>query len=363
MTRLVNIALVGAGEIGAVHARAHAAVPGTRLAAVCDVHVEQAGRLAEQVGSTAVASLDAVLGDPQIEGMDLCVPNHLHRDLTVRALEAGKHVFCEKPMALTLDDADAMLAAADRAGRFLMIGHVLRFWPEYVLAKKAIDDGRIGDVLLMSGRRMVSLLAGTPGADGWRRDPSRSGGAVLDMQIHDLDVFCWLLGQPESLVARGVRSPDGAWNHVFTLVDFAGGRRAFTEASFMMQGNPLDIQFHILGSRGSLAWKYAPGGFALHGAQSEASSGGPSLVLYQWGKEREGLYTPTEDSFAIAMRDQVAYFADCIRTGTPPARAPAAESRMALALALASRDSCQSGQPIGIPASPIAETATEHCRR
>ncbi len=348
MKRSVRIALIGAGEIGAVHARAHAAAPGNELAAIYDVHPEQARRLAEQMGSQAASSLDALLDDPRVEAVDLCVPNHLHRELTVRALRAGKHVFCEKPIALDLEDADAMLAAAAQANRILMIGHVLRFWPEYVLAKEAIEQGRIGDLLLVSGRRMVSLLAGTPGADGWRRDPVRSGGAVLDMQIHDLDVFCWLLGKPESLVARGLRSADGAWNHVFTLVDFAGGRRAFTEASFMMQGNPLDIQFHILGTTGSLAWKYTPGTFVLHGVQAEASSGGPSLLLYQWGKEPEGLYTPGEDSFAVAMRDQLAYFAQCIREDTPPARAPAAESRMALVMALASCESCQSGRRINI---------------
>jgi predicted dehydrogenase len=346
MNRRVKIALVGAGEIGAVHARAHAAVVGTELAAIADVHLEQAQRLAAEVGSKPVAGLDAVLADPQIEGVDLCVPNHLHRELTIRCLEAGKHVLCEKPMALELHDADAMLSAAARTGRFLMIGHVLRFWPEYVLAKQAIDEGQIGDVQLVSARRMVSLLAGTPGADGWRRDASRSGGAVLDMQIHDLDIFCWLLGAPESVVARGVRSADGAWNHVFTLADFGGGRKGFVEASFMMQGNPLDIQFHVLGNRGSLAWKYTPGAFALHGAQSAASSGGPSLMLYRWGQEPQGLYAPREDSFAVAMRGQVAAFAEAIRTGQPPAKATAAESRLALAVAHASRRSCETGQPV-----------------
>lgn len=348
MTRPVRIALIGAGEIGAVHAHAHAATPGNELAAIYDIHPEQAARLAEQVGAGVASSLEAVLDDPSIEGVDICVPNHLHRDLAVRALEAGKHVLCEKPIALTLQDADAMLAAAERSQRFLMIGHMLRFWPEYVLAKRAIEDGRIGDLLLMSGRRMVSLLAGTPGADGWRHDPDRSGGAVLDMQIHDLDVFCWMLGVPESVVSRGVRSADGAWNHLFTVVDFAGGRKGFVEASFMMQGNPLDIQFHILGSTGSLAWRYTPGAFVLHGVQSEASSGGPSLVLYRWGREPEGLYTPAEDSFAVAMRGQLAHFADCIRTGQGPARAPATDSRIALALALASRESCQTGEVIGV---------------
>ncbi len=346
MTRAVRMALIGAGEIGAVHAQAHAAAAGNQLAAIYDVHAERAGRLAEQTGTAVASSLETVLDDPGIEGVDICVPNHLHCGLAVRALQAGKHVLCEKPIALNLDDADAMLAAAERSKRWLMIGHVLRFWPEYVLAKQAIEDGRIGELLLMSGRRMVSLLAGTPGADGWRRDPERSGGAVLDMQIHDLDVFRWILGTPESVVSRGVRSADGAWSHVFTAVDFAGGRKAFVEASFLMQGNPLDIQFHILGSTGSLAWRYTPGAFALHGEQGQASSGGPSLVLYRWGREPEGLYTPAEDSFAAAMRDQVAYFAACIRTGQSPVRAPATDSRLALALALASRESCQTGETV-----------------
>ncbi len=297
------------------------------------------------MGATVAPAFDVVLNDPDIDGVDLCVPNHLHRDLAVRALKAGKHVLCEKPIALSLEDADAMLAASAQSGRFLMIGHVLRFWPEYLLAKKALEDGHIGQPLLMSGRRMVSLLAGTPGADGWRHDPVRSGGAVLDMQIHDLDVFSWLFGTPESIVARGVRSTDGAWNHVFTLVDFPGGKKAFIEASFMMQGNPLDIAFHIVGSEGSLAWKYSPALLCCTAYGPKAPSGGPSLVLYRWGNEPLGLYTPGEDSFSIAMRDQVAYFADCIRTGTAPAKAAAAESRMALALALASRSLARRANP------------------
>jgi len=348
MTRPVQIALVGAGEIGAVHARAHAAVPGTRLSVIYDVHAEQARRLAGPVEATVAPSFEAILGDPQVEGVDLCVPNHLHRALAVRALEAGKHVLCEKPIALSLDDADAMLAAAAASQRFLVIGQVLRFWPEYVVARRAVEDGSIGSPLMISSRRMVSLLSGTPGADGWRRDPARSGGAVLDMQIHDLDMFCWFLGPAESVVARGLRSPDGAWNHVFTLVDFLDGRKAFTEASFMLQGSPLDIQFHILGSEGALVWKYAPGAFALHGLHSDLAAGGPSLILYRWGQDPQGLYVPAEDSFAIAMRDQVTHFSDCIRTGTPPTRATAVESRSALALALASRESCESGQPVRI---------------
>jgi UDP-N-acetylglucosamine 3-dehydrogenase len=347
MKRPVHIALVGAGEIGAVHAQAHAAVEGTRLAAICDVHPEPAKRLAGQVASKAVASFEEVLDDPTMEAVDLCVPNHLHRALAVRALEAGKHVLCEKPIALSLEDADAMLAAADRSGRFLMIGHVLRFWPEYVRAKEVVDAGQLGDPLLMSGRRMVSLLAGTPGSDGWRHDPLRSGGAVLDMQIHDLDIFCWLFGQPEAVVARGVRSEDGAWNHVFSLVDFAGGRKGFIEASFMLRGNPLDISFRILGTQRSIEYVFRPAEFALHQIKTDGPREPvPSLMLYEWGQEPQPLYTPVTDSFRIAFQAEVQYFVECVRTGTVPSIGTAQQARLALQLAMASQRSCQTGEVV-----------------
>ena len=141
-------------------------------------------------------SFEALLDDPTVDAVDICLPNDLHREFAVRALQAGKHVLCEKPIALTLEDADAMIAAARRAGRFLMIGHVLRFWPEY----------RAGQGAHRCRCAWENRWPCPPG--GWSRCwpahkatgaggtiPRRSGGAVLDMQIHDLDAFCWFFGR------------------------------------------------------------------------------------------------------------------------------------------------------------------------
>ncbi len=348
MSQCVKIGLVGTGEIGQVHAQAHAHATGTQLciAALLQPAAEQ--RLAAQYNAQLYNSLDALLDDATVDAVDICLPNDLHREFAVRALQAGKHVLCEKPMALSLEDADAMIDAARRADRFLMIGHVLRFWPEYRQAKAAIDAGTVGDPLAISARRMVSLLAGTQGDRGWRHDARRSGGAVLDMQIHDLDSFCWFFDdRPHTVFSRGLRSPDGALSHVFTHLEFPGGQQAFVEASFMMRGNPIDIFFRVLGSQRSMEYTFNPASFALHDIETrKESSVSPSLVLYEWKKPSESLYIPEAESFAIAFRDEVSYFAECVRTGTAPRIGTAQQARQALEIALASQTSCETGEPV-----------------
>lgn len=215
------------------------------------------------------------------------------------------------------------------------------------MARDVVQSGRLGRPLLASGRRMVSLLAGTQGAQGWRLDPARSGGAVIDMQIHDIDFYCWLFGKPTSVFSHGLRSPDGGINHVMTLLGFHGERKAFVEASFMMTGNPLDIQFHLLGDEASVEYAYKPEAMLLHGLSTRASGEvEPSLVLYQAGKDPEPLYTPQEDSFVVAMREQISSFADCVKTGRPPELATGEDALLALQVALASRTSVEQGSVV-----------------
>jgi len=345
MNRTVKIGLVGTGEIGQVHAKAHSEVEGTELCIVALIQPDTEKSLSEQYDARLYPSFEALLDDETVDAVDICLPNDLHRQFAVQALDAGKHVFCEKPIALTLDDADAMIEAAHRAGKFLMIGHVLRFWPEYLKAKEALDAGRVGRPLLITSRRMVSLLVGTQGEQGWRHDPRRSGGAVLDMQIHDLDAFCWFFGSPQAVVSRGIRSADGAISHVFTHLQFPEDKQAFVEASFMMQGNPLDIAFRILGTERSIEYSYQPVDFALHEIKTDApTQPAPSLMLYEWNRQPEPLYTPQADSLEVAFREQVRYIAECVRTDTPPAIGTAEQAREALRIALASEESCESGE-------------------
>src|SRR5215468_2837104 len=142
---MVTVAIIGAGFMGSAHAGNYAALGDrVRVSAVCARNQERAARVAAIVGARATVDLDAVLADPEIDAVDVCVPTPAHRDVAERAFDAGKHVFLEKPIALTAEDADAILAAAERSGRMLMVGLVLRFWPEYVALGSLVDSGELG---------------------------------------------------------------------------------------------------------------------------------------------------------------------------------------------------------------------------
>jgi predicted dehydrogenase len=134
---------------------------------------------------------------------------------------------------------------------------------------------------------------------------------------------------------------------VFTHLELAGGEQAFVEASFMMQGNPLDISFRVLGTERSIEYCYQPTAFALHDIKTDApAQAAPSLMLYEWNRPPEPLYTPKADSLEVAFREQVRYFAECVRSNTPPAVGTAEQARLALQIALASQGSCETGKAL-----------------
>ena len=347
MSNRIKIGLIGVGDIGSLHAQAAAAVADVDLCMAAGRNRQRAGDLAAETGATLYDSVDALLADPSVDGVDICVPNDLHRELAERALAAGKHVMCEKPIALTLEDADAMIAAAERADRILFVAHILRFWPEYVRTKEWLDADPARSPVLLTARRLVSVLAATTGCEGWRHDPARSGGAVIDLQIHDVDFFNCLLGEPIRVSSQGVRSPDGAISHVWTALEYGSGAQAFVEGSFMFKGNPFVIDFRLLCEEVSVEYSYQPEAFGLHGIESQATSRSePSLKAYAWGQDEVALYEPAEDSFPAALRGEVAHFAHCIRHGGDELLVRPEEARRSLEVCLCSQRSCEEGRPV-----------------
>lgn len=141
-----------------------------------------------------------LIADPTIELVDICLPTPFHAPLSIAALRAGKHVFCEKPMSLKLDQCAAMQAAAREAGRQLMIGHCLRYWPHYVKAHELLISGEYGRARYSSLHRSSALPVWSSG--GWLQKAAESGG-VFDMHIHDIDVALWWFGRPASITASG----------------------------------------------------------------------------------------------------------------------------------------------------------------
>src|SRR3954469_6279703 len=143
-----------------------------RVKTVASRRSEKAETVAASLGAELTEDLDAALRDPEVDAVDICLPTPLHREDAEAAFAAGKHVFLEKPIALTLEDADAICAAADRSGRLFMVGLVLRFWPEYVELQRRVAGGDLGRPLSMSTMRL------SPPVDwnDWMGDPGQAGG-------------------------------------------------------------------------------------------------------------------------------------------------------------------------------------------
>jgi predicted dehydrogenase len=330
---MLQIGLLGAGFIGSTHAAAYAGLDGARLAAVADVNQAAADALAAQFGARACYTVDEILNDPAIDAVSICLPTFLHAATAVATAEHGKHILCEKPLALSLEDADRMAAAVERAGVKAMVAQVIRFWPEYVRIRQVLESGQIGRPRMATGAR----LASAPGWGAWFKDPAKSGGALFDLHIHDLDFVYSLFGRPRQVYAIGVQGATGGWDHVLTSLDYQDNK-AVLEASYAFPpGFPFQMAFRLTGDAGCVDFRL--GGVAQVDERAAAQT---HLVLYRPGTAPEHLQAPAEDGYVAEIR----YFVNCLLENRRPQVATLAEARDVLAIALAARQSLETGAAV-----------------
>ena len=325
----MKIGILGAGFMGTTHARAYAKIPGISIAAVSSRHLEKAERLAGEVGARATTDDRSIIDDPSIAAISNTLPTHLHAGPTIAALRAGKHVLLEKPLVLQAADADGMFAAARETGRTLMVAHVLRFWGEYVSLVECVHAGRLGKPISATAAR----LSQPPAWSDWALDPALSGGAVLDLCVHDFDTLNWLLGTPKSVYARGRERLPGLWNDIHAVVDY-GGVNGLVDGSLLMpQGYPFTSTLKVLCEDGVIELLFRAGGVSVE------MGGGASLTVHDAGKAYPVTPRPGD-----AYDNQAAYFVDCVRNGVAPALGTLEQARLAVAVANTARRSLESGQ-------------------
>jgi predicted dehydrogenase len=213
---MIKVGLVGLGFMGRTHLPRYLDSDKAELVAVADVDSQRLlpdavveGNIDTGLppceipaGVATFGALGDMLKGTEVDMVDICLPTFLHARAAVEAAEAGKHVLCEKPMALTLDECQAMIDAARINGVQLMIAQCLRFWPEYLYLKDTVDSQRLGRLQSLNMRRL-----GTPPLwswENWFLDAQRSGGPVIDLQIHDVDFINFLLGPPQGVFAQGI---------------------------------------------------------------------------------------------------------------------------------------------------------------
>ncbi|MGC9454344.1 MAG: Gfo/Idh/MocA family protein [Phycisphaerae bacterium] len=323
----VRIGLVGLGMMGRTHLAAYADIPEAEVVALCDSDADRlAGGHEAAVDARKTGDYRELIDDSGIDAVDLCVPTCLHATMTIDALQAGKHVFCEKPMAPAADKAAAMLAAARDSGRLLMVGHVLRFWPEYVAIKEMIDDGRFGRARAATLRR----VSGEPGWDaGWYADPSMSGSAAMDLHIHDVDAVRWWFGRATEVASTGVPDAAGA-SYISTQYRFESGPAVVAEGGWLSGQVPFAMSATVDFERATVVYD---------------ASATPTLRIYP--ESGEPMTPPVEP--ADAYRRELAHFVDCVSTGSSTRRASPEDALAAVATVEAELKSLRTGGAVKVP--------------
>jgi predicted dehydrogenase len=318
---MTALALLGSGFMGTTHAACYAAIG----ADVKVVAGHDAERVAEPLGARAVTTWEAALELPGIDAVDVCLPTPLHREVAERSLAAGMHVLIEKPIALSLEDADAIGAAAD--GRVLMVGHVLRHFPEIVELRRVVGSGALGRPLAASATR----LSAPPDWNDWMLDEARSGGTLVDLAIHDFDVLAALLGPCARVHARAVAGR----RHVTVLAEHERGE-GLVEASHAMPASyPFTATLRVLCEHGVAEHRF------VAGAADEVDAAVVSALTISPADGEPRRFSEAGDPW----RAQIEHFLDCVETGAEPRDGTFAQARAALAVALAARRSLESGLP------------------
>lgn len=247
----LRFGLLGAGRIGKVHARAISANPDAELVAVADAVDAAAQDIAAKYGC-AVRTIEAIETAGDIDAVVICTPTTTHADLIERFAHAGKAIFCEKPIDLSLERVKACLKVVGETGATLMVGFNRRFDPHFAAVKQAIEEGRIGEV------EMVQIISRDPGAPpaGYIKS---SGGIFRDMTIHDFDMARFILGEdPVSVSATGSVLTDpaigelGDFDSVSVILTTASGKHA-TISNSRRATYGYDQRLEVLGAKGAIA--------------------------------------------------------------------------------------------------------------
>ena len=320
----MRVGIVGTGTMGEVHAAAWQAI-GVRLAGCSSSSSAQAEAFAKRYNTHSLSNYSELLNNVDI--VDICTPTATHTPLVLAAAKAGKHVICEKPIALTVDDGQAMVDAC-RGVRFF-VGMVLRFFPQYRTAKQLVAGGRIGKPGVLRLKR-VSYVPQNP--EAWYFNEALSGGMVVDLMIHDFDYVRWVAGDVERVFALKTHASSGSAQYVQAVLRLKRGTIALIEGGWAYPPGVFRTGFDLSGTDGLIEW----------------SSDQPSpLITFFPPKVEEtasvGLPTSglADDPFAAELRH--AY--QCIQSGAP-FEVTAEDALEALRIGLAVKESISARKPV-----------------
>jgi predicted dehydrogenase len=262
-----------------------------------------------------------------VEIVDICLPTYLHKDAVLKCAKAGKDVLCEKPMTLSLKEADEMIKAAKKTKVKFMVAHVIRFWPEYVVFKEIMENKSLGKLIYANFMRHSPTPTWT--WQSWGLDVKKSLSAAVDLHIHDIDYILYLSGMPEKVTSIGTSKVTKGIDHIMTEYSFAKGPKCYSEGGWAFPQNyPFRMAFWALFEKGAL----------------EFNSMNLPLTIYEEGKEAVKPKLPEGDGY---LRE-IQYFLKCVEEGKYPETVTPEDARDSLKVALCELESVKKGKAVAI---------------
>lgn len=316
----MRIAVVGAGDMGAVHARAYYNIQDVDIAYICARNVEKVAPLAQELGVVPTTDFNSILQDKTIDAIDICVPSEVHHEFVIPALEAGKHVFCETPLALNMEHAEAMLKASKENNRLLLVGLLTRSIASYRYIKRAVDKGDLGDIQAIYAYRLGSYLRYNS-----RDNKEHYGDPTTELMTFDFDFINWLMGTRNTLSARAVFTPEGKPGHIFATLQYDNAVAEIEASGIMPQTFPYSVGFRIFGKKEMLELTTI-----FH------TDGPPKSVLMAYPHSGKPYIVDHDDHDPYQVECQC--FIDCILDNADPALLSAERAIEALRLSVATQN-------------------------
>ncbi len=334
----IRVGIIGMGGMGINHFNTYNRVSGATVVAICDidpkkcsgdwsnVQINIGGENKKQDISAlkAYSDADLMFNDPEIDVIDITLPTFLHAEYAIRAMKAGKDVICEKPMALTPQQAEQMLECANATGKLLFIAQCIRFWPQYVVSGEIVKSKKYGEVkAAYFVRRSAHPLWSW---DNWLMDQPRSGGCVLDMHIHDSDFIMHLFGMPKSVTSKGTAS--GLNDDVITTFHYDNDALIVAEGGWgYQQGFPFSMTFTI----------------NMENATLRMGDDG-KLMLYAINEQPVQLEHDNEDGYYL----ELVHFVECISNKKRSEICPPDSACQTLKLVYSEIESIKSGKNVAL---------------
>ena len=310
---MLTIAILGGGSMGATHALSYENIPGGfRVTAVSDAREEHARDIAKRFGADAYTSSDELLERFEGDAVDICLPTPLHTEYILKALERGRHVFCEKPLALTMQEARRVLDASRKTDRKVMVGHCIRFWPEYLALKEIIDNRSLGGLASIVFKRIASKRKPGLAWKEWIFDEKQSGSAVIDLHIHDVDYIRFILGEPDRIQAL-LYNNKGRAEHIFSSFVY-GPVVVNTEASWAYPTGsvPFLMAFTALFEKGVVTFSSAEKPSLKVFREDTGAWSAPQIAYPAMRSTGSGGNVPSIAGYV----NELAYFLSCIENDT-----------------------------------------------